>query len=321
MNKKYNWGIIGAGNIAHRFAKSLQNSQQGNLFAVASNTESKLNDFKNLYPHIITYNNYDELIYDPLVDIIYIANWHNDHFKWAKKSLLAEKAVLCEKPATLFASQIKELASIAQKKNVFFMEAMKTRMIPAILELKNLLNKNVIGDILRIENCFCYDISQAKNTRYLFDEKQGGILQDVGSYTLASILDYIRNPVQDIRCDCRLLKKIDVHDNIELVFESGQTAHMEVAMDEKKPAYMTIYGTLGKIICEPFYRPKKLIIQLNNGVVYQINKDYQYDDFFSEIEEVHMCLNNNCYESQKMSLSDSIQYIELLERIKEVINK
>lgn len=320
MNRQYHWGIIGAGNIAHRFAKSLQNSSHGKLYAIASHTESKRNEFKKLYPQIITYYQYDDLLNDSEVDIVYIATWHNEHYQWAKKALLAHKAVLCEKPATLSLVQMKELANIAKQEKVFFMEAMKTRMIPAILELKNLLNQGVIGDIKKVENRFCYNISQAKNTRYLFDEEQGGILRDVGSYTILSLLDYIHAPVKSIQCQSEFQDKVDIHDRIEITFESGQLGYMEIAMNEKKSALMTIFGTKGQITCTPFYRPTKLTIHTNDGNIQNIYKEYIYDDFFTEIEEVHICLGQNLYESSKMSLEDSIRGIQLLEQIKEVMN-
>ena len=318
MNKVYYWGVIGAGNIAHRFAKSLQNSQYGKLYAVASHTENKREEFKNLYPQIITYDQYDDLLTDSQVDVVYIATWHKEHYQWAKKALLAHKAVLCEKPATLSSLQMKELVAIAKQEHIFFMEAMKTRMIPAIIELKKLLNQGVIGNIERVENQFCYDISHAKNTRYLFDKEQGGILQDVGSYTIASLLDYIHEPVKNIQCQCTFHKGVDIHDCIEIVFESGQSGYMEVAMNQKKPALMTIYGSHGKITCTPFYRPTKFTIYTRGGSQ-EICKDYVYDDFFTEIEEVHMCLQQNLYESTKMSLDDSMQCIQLLEQIREVM--
>ena len=49
------------------------------------------------------------------------------------------------------------------------MEGIKTRFIPVIQELKRLLDEEVIGKILTIENRFCYDIRKTKKTRYLYD--------------------------------------------------------------------------------------------------------------------------------------------------------
>lgn len=46
------WGIIGAGHIAQRFARSLAHSNQGKLYAVASHTVTKLDLFTEEYQEL-----------------------------------------------------------------------------------------------------------------------------------------------------------------------------------------------------------------------------------------------------------------------------
>lgn len=311
------WGIIGAGNIAHRFAKSLENSQKGQLYAVGSHTQEKLKEFQSLYPLIQAYSDYDALLDDEDVDAVYIATWHNTHYQWAKQALEKGKAVLCEKPATLSSLQTKELAQIAKDNHVLFIEGMKTRFVPMILELKRLLSEGLIGDILEVHNRFCYDIRGVKDTRYLFDEKQGGILNDVGSYTIASLLDYIHDDIIDIKCQTVWNQGVDVHDVVTVTFAHQQKGIMEMAMDEAKTPEMIIIGTKGKITCSPFYRPTEVTIHLDHQKPYTMNKEYINDDFYTEIEEVHTCLEKGLIESPRMTLQDSIACIELTEKIKE----
>lgn len=64
------------------------------------------------------------------------------------RSIKKKKTVLCEKPATLASEENEEIIRIAKKNNTFFMEAMKTRFIPLISEIKEVIEKNIIGDIL-----------------------------------------------------------------------------------------------------------------------------------------------------------------------------
>ena len=44
------WGILGIGNIAKRFIKSLEMSEKGQLYAAASYTESKCEEFLKEHP-------------------------------------------------------------------------------------------------------------------------------------------------------------------------------------------------------------------------------------------------------------------------------
>lgn len=142
------WGIIGAGHIAQRFAKSLIHSDQGKLYAIASHTDTKLDLFKEEYPEISTYTDYMQILEDKNVDVVYIALRHKDHYKWAKEALLNKKAVLCEKPATLSVEEMIDLKKLSIENQSFFMEGIKTRFIPVIQELKRLLDERSLGKYL-----------------------------------------------------------------------------------------------------------------------------------------------------------------------------
>ncbi len=45
-----NWGVIGAGNIAHRFCESLSKDKRANLEAVSCRTVEKAQRFRQLFP-------------------------------------------------------------------------------------------------------------------------------------------------------------------------------------------------------------------------------------------------------------------------------
>lgn len=310
------WGIIGAGGIAKRFLKSLSHSENGIFYAIASLTPSKQQDYRLQYPDIQVYGSYEEIINDENVDAIYIANRHKDHYQWAKEALKHKKAVLCEKPATLSYRQTKELCDLAKENNVLFLEGMKTRFVPLVYDIKELLNQKVIGDVVRVETCFAYN-APYREGHYLHDVDQGGILYDVSSYNLASIIDYISSPLQSIESKFVFENGVDANDQIELLFESGQSAYIDIAMNENKEKIMTIYGTEGKITAVPFYRPEEIKIELNNGESYTKQKSYIYDDFYTEIEEVHSCINQHLIESPRMTHQDSLKIIEYIEKIKE----
>lgn len=70
------------------------------------------------------------------------------------------------------------------------------------------------------------------------------------------------------------------------------------------------------MIANPFYRPEKATILLNDGQEYTLERKYIYDDFFTEIEEVHQCLKNQKFESSRMSHQDSLDIIQAMEDIR-----
>ncbi len=318
------WGIIGTGRIAKRFMKGLSYSKSGEIYALSSLTKS--NELKNEYPNLKVYDRYEDLLEDKEIDIVYIANRHKDHYKWTIEALKHKKAVLCEKPATLTYEENEEIVRVAKENQTFFMEAMKSRFIPLMNDIKDLIDKDEIDEITRVETCYSYCIPEMyydlfKNidkskSHYLFDKQQGGILNDTGSYCISCILDFIQSPVKIIQSTIQYQDEVDANDIIEITFESNQTARIEIAFNEDKPKLGTIYGIKGKIELEPFYRPIKAKV-IKNNECYEMNKEYIYDDFYTEIEEVHQCLLENKIQSDRMSFQDSLNLRELTDRIRE----
>ncbi|MBT8140969.1 MAG: Gfo/Idh/MocA family oxidoreductase, partial [Gammaproteobacteria bacterium] len=104
MNK-VRWGIIGAGRIAHTFARDCVFTTNAEVYAVASRAASRASEFACQYNIPKAYGNYRDLFNDPDVDAIYIATPHNFHLEQSLQAINAGKSVLCEKPLTVNAAE------------------------------------------------------------------------------------------------------------------------------------------------------------------------------------------------------------------------
>lgn len=127
-----NWGILA---IRHHCQQICHNSQcdgcRGRaLAAVGSRRAESAKAFAAQYniPH--WHASYEELAADPAVDAIYIATPNALHYENCKLCLEHGKHVLCEKPFTINAEQAKELYALAEKKQLFIMEAFWIRFLP-----------------------------------------------------------------------------------------------------------------------------------------------------------------------------------------------
>ena len=95
---------------------------------------------------------------------------------------------------------------------------------------------------------------------------------------------------------------------------------MEASLDGPVRKDMIITGTKGTITLDPFYRPTKTVISFN-GESFTGEIPYDIDDFHTEIEACHESIAYIKVESDRMSHQDSIDCIELMERIGETICK
>ncbi|AZZ60856.1 Gfo/Idh/MocA family oxidoreductase [Oenococcus sp. UCMA 16435] len=312
-----NFGIIGAGNIANRFADSLSHFKDANLYAVACRGIEKAAAFQRKHPCQLIYDDYDELLSNKDIDIVYIAVPHGFHYLWISKALKKGKAVLCEKPATLNAEQMKSVQKLAEAKNIFFMEAMKSRFTPAYQEIKTIINNGEIGKIISIDSSFCREISK-KTATYHFQPIQGGCLLDIGIYNVALTEDFAKTlPKVEVLENKMDISGVETYTKAKLLFPN-LSATIECAFDRNKQTEATIKGEKGQIEIKNFHRAESFIVKTSSGTKnYHIA--YEQDDFHGEIAHVIQCYEKNKIESSIMPIRDSVNCALIIEKIKNQI--
>lgn len=313
------WGIIGLGNIAMRFANSLSYSNEGELYAIASKTKEKRDKFYEQCKCEKVYEDYNELLKDKELDAVYIALPHGFHKYWSIEALKHKKAVLCEKPVGLNVQEMREIKEEALLNNTFFMEAMKTRFIPLIHDIKKIIKNKEIGDITTIEANFCNHVTDIRKGSYLLDKEQGGALLDVGIYPLSFVMDMIDSEVMKVESIMEINESgVDSYFKAILTFENGAMGTIEGAIDRNKERTALIKGTKGYIEIPIYNRPNRATIYINDRQPYIIEKELEFDDMYAEIEEVHECLKASKLQSGYLSLDESIRVMEALDEIKKV---
>ena len=138
--KCINWAILAPGHIAHKMAEAMQKSKSNlnlniNLYAVASRDITRAKEFCEKWKFEKYYGSYKELISDPKVDAVYIANPHSLHYNSVIECLEGGKHVLCEKPVACNLGQLNKMIEKQKKKNYF---SWKPRGQPLILALRKL---------------------------------------------------------------------------------------------------------------------------------------------------------------------------------------
>ena len=181
-----NWGILATGTIANKFATTVNAmaAEGERLAAVGSRRAESAKAFAAQYniPH--WHASYEELAADPTVDAIYIATPNALHYENCKLCLEHGKHVLCEKPFTINAEQAKELYALAEKKQLFIMEAFWIRFLPLYAKLQQMLADGVIGTLQTITCQYGFTTEGARRERKFNSALGGGALLDIGIYNL-----------------------------------------------------------------------------------------------------------------------------------------
>lgn len=182
--KKYQWGIIGLGNIAHEFAEHFD-QETSELAAVASRTMDKAEAFAQRYHIPKAYGNYQEMLNDQEIDIIYIAVPNRQHSQHIMEALAANKHVLCEKAITMNKKELTEAMRLAEEKNLVLAEAMTIFNMPLYQQLRSLIDTNKLGALKMIQAPFGSYKDPDPTNRFFNPELAGGALLDIGTYAVS----------------------------------------------------------------------------------------------------------------------------------------
>lgn len=193
-----NIGMVGTGSIAHTMAKEFARPTTMPVVAVYSRNADTRDAMANEFHIPKVYTEYNEMLADPEVELIYIATPNSLHFEQAKAALLAGKHVLCEKPIVPTLAQLDELLGLAEERHLHLLEAITTIDHPNY-GLAKLFAKE-IGDIKTVSCTFCqyssrYDAFMNGQTPPVFDPAYcGGALMDLNIYNIYFVVGLFWRP-------------------------------------------------------------------------------------------------------------------------------
>lgn len=285
------FGILGAGNIAHRFAASLAKVEGAELVAASRRTAEKAAAFLAevpCTPGARAYGDNEALLADPEVDAIYLALPHDLHHAWALRALDAGKAVLCEKPAMLSEAEAAEATAAARERGLLFMEAMKTRFVPLHPHVVDAVG--ALGPVARVHASLCNDALASYRTRdtYILGGGPGsGVLLDCGIYCASWLDELLPGEIAVERVDTAFYEGSDVYVDARMTI-GGVAAELECACDRARPRQLVVEGERGALTVDDLHRPQHAELRIAGEPTRVLDAPYEVDDFYGQI--THFCV-------------------------------
>ncbi len=316
MNKIYRWGILGAGHIAEKFCTALNFTETAEVYAIASRDMDKAAAFASKHRAPIWYDNYEALMKDKNVDIIYIATPHAFHSEQAINCMNHQKPVLCEKPLSLSYQQTKAMIDAANENKVFFMEGMWTACMPFMDKIRQLIKEDVIGAVQYVSADFGFNAPVNLEGRLYNKTLGGGAMMDVGVYPLYLATSLLGVPGQ-INVISKLSETgVDEYMNIALQYETGATAQLISSIVFQTNIQATIIGKKARInVKSPWFKATDFVVQKNDGSIENFYLPHLSNGFEHEIKEVMDCLDNGLLQSKKVTHALSLSMSKITEAI------
>ncbi|RZA33728.1 MAG: Gfo/Idh/MocA family oxidoreductase [Lysobacteraceae bacterium] len=317
MENTVKWGILGTGGISHAFATALMETPGAELVAVGSRSMAGAEKFGAEFGAPRSYGTYEELCSTGDVDIVYIGTPHTMHAENAMLALNGGKAVLCEKPFAMNLQETRKVVALAREKKLFLMEAMWTRYMPALTELRRIIASGAVGVPQQLHADFGFVAPTDPAHRVNNPDLGGGALLDLGIYPL-SIASVIMGPVSKVQALAQMSATgVDAQTGFTLLHEGGGMSICSCSMLARTTNELTVFGSLGRVRMDTmFHRSPSVTVTLTNGETRTIPTPYAGNGYVHEAIEAGRCVREGLLESPGMTLDETLSLMEVLDTMR-----
>ncbi|MBQ7066920.1 MAG: Gfo/Idh/MocA family oxidoreductase [Lachnospiraceae bacterium] len=311
-------GIIGAGAIAAVMADTLSKMTRAEAYAIASRDLAKAEQFAKVHKVKCSYGSYEEMLKDKKVDLVYIATPHTFHYEQARMCINYGKPVLVEKPFCVTVKETEELLAYAKERDVFITEAIWTRYMPMVEEIKNALTAGVIGEPKMLTANLGYALMH--KTRVVSPELAGGALLDVGIYPLNFAAMLFGHDVVKTEAVCTFTETgVDANDGIVLTYGDGKMAVINSSMVAVSDRLGIIQGDKGYMIVENVNNFEGFTVYDNSHKKISSKKrPKQISGYEYEVEACRVALSKKQLSCPQMPHEETIRMMKQMEQIRRI---
>lgn len=253
VNKKIRLGILGYGFMGQTHAKNVAAFDDIELVAICDNNPAQLEDVTEGCFRI--YHTAEEIIADPDIDWLLVATPNNLHCAHVVAAANAGKHILCEKPVAMTLEQFDTMLDACSKNKVHFTIHQQRRFDKDFCTAKKVYDDRMVGDDMFIIKSQLYGVNGRVHDWHVYPEFGGGMLFDWGVHLIDQMLYMIPSRVKSLYANVRnvMNEQVDDYFKIELLFENGQRAEIELGTYYLTPTRAWfIGGNTGSMVIDGF---------------------------------------------------------------------
>ena len=318
--RSFNWGILGAGGIAHAFVDDLSKAEGHKVVAVGSRSISKAQKFASTITEAKAYGTYDELVADKNVDAIYVATPHPMHEEHSLLAMNAGKPVLCEKPFAMSAKQAQTMIDASHTNGVALLEAMWTRYLPHIAMVRTILSSSILGQIQTVEADHGQRLADRGIDRLVDPNLGGGALLDLGIYPISFAHLVLGSPAHITARAVMTHRGVDAQTSAIFDYNNGAQAIINTTMIAQTPCRAVVSGLLGRLeIDRTFYNPASMRVVLSDGTTTEYPNSYNGHGLREQANEMARVVRAGLLESPLMPHQETISVMNSMDEIRRQI--
>lgn len=252
-----NIAIVGMGNWGAHLTRVF--NQLESLYIGCDTDQRKLQRMQKQYHNVRFSASFEEVVGNEDIDGVVIAAPSPLHYKLVRECLVKGKAVYVEKPMTLDSREAEELVKLAEKNGLPLMVGHLLKYHPAIRKIKDLIDKDELGDIH-------YIYSQRVNLGTI--RKDENALWNFAPHDISVVLYLLGDSLESVSCRgaCYLQKDVEDVVFLNMQYKDGRMANIQVSwLDPYKERKFTIVGSK-KMVAFDDMQPTEKIKIYDKGV-------------------------------------------------------
>ena len=318
--ENFRWGILSTGGIAKVFARDLLLLEGHTVAAVGSRALPSAELFAAEFAGCRPYGSYEELVRDESLDAIYVATPHPFHLSNTLLALHAGRPVLCEKAFAINAAQAKLMIDTAHSGKLALMEAMWTRFLPHMHQIRKILASGILGDIHLVQADHGQRLAPRNIPRLELPELAGGALLDLAVYPISFAHMVLGVPTKITASSAFTERGVDAQTSAIFDYPSGAQALLTANMVVVSPCAATINGSQGRIeIDRTFYAPTSFRVVLNDGTVTEYPSDYHGKGHREQAVEFAKVVRDGLLESPFLTHLETLQIMKSMDEVRRQI--
>jgi predicted dehydrogenase len=304
MTTPTRWGVAGTGAMAEAFLDDFVHVPDAELVAVGSRTLERAQAFAAERGGVAM--TYADVVAADL-DVLYVATPHPQHRDLALAAIRNGTPVLVEKSFTATLDGAREVVAAARDGGVFCMEAMWTRLQPAVLSARELVAAGEIGEVTAVHaDLGAYRVYDA-NHRLFAPELGGGAVLDLGVYVISLAQHFLGTPSAVTATGTLFPSGTDASASLLLTYDDGRGATLTTSLQAATGVRATIMGTHGSIELGPqFHHPRQLVVRRQGEPAKVVAAPALGRGYSHQIAHVGRCLAEGLTESPVVPLDDTL---------------
>ncbi len=307
--KKLGWALVGLGNLAiFQVLPAFAKAEKSKLTAFVSGRPAKAKQLAARYgvieKNIYNYDNFDTIVSNPEIDIVYIILPNGMHAEYTIRALKAGKHVLCEKPMANTPQDCEQMIAAAKAANRKLMIGYRVRYEPYNQAMIKMARDQEFGPTRVILADAGFNISlimgsgTEKQWRLVKKMAGGGSLMDIGIYALNASRYLAGEEPTEVNAmtyttpnDPRFTE-VEETITFQLRFPSGILANCTSSYGGPLSRFRVV-GTKGAFELEPAQGYSSLHMRVLRGGNIE-HRDFPVRDHFAlEMDHFSDCVMNN----------------------------